>query len=343
MLRLSQTQRLLQTAAQRIRATVPAVELLRTGAFRPAASCTKQTLNVIPSRAFYHTSGLRQDIAAAGNSSPSSSTDANNSTKSEKKKKKDDSNIFLDNLGTIFLTAIGLLVASLVRSFYGSSRKNALRDRLEELAVLDPLEIDELRRVNPTLNVSVFRALLQQIWKKYPSGQLTYEEFMETIREALLTEHHIPTVEFGHMLDRVALHTLKMKGDMSTDPQSATLWMVILSLALNAPTPDRIQVLYETLQQEASALGESSVVTVSKVYELVGFLQATNQLVIDTQLIETKGQEYPIQHYHRASPKEMIEWNGTDSEPMDVDALAAVLRSKAVCAWGECYHRKKFN
>mmetsp|Transcript_10282 Transcript_10282/g.13590 ORF Transcript_10282/g.13590 Transcript_10282/m.13590 type:complete len:359 (-) Transcript_10282:104-1180(-) len=308
-------------------------------------SIPKVLSTILPSqqrRLFHLTTTLNETAATPVVPNNAAAAAAGDAKTEEPKKKKEKNNIFLDNLGTIFLSAIGLLIASLVRSFYASTRKNALRERLEEIATLDPLEIDELRRVNPTLNVSVFRALVQQVWKRYPDGQMTYQEFMETVRGALVKEHRVPTVEFGHLLDRVALHNIELKGDDSTTPQSATLWMVILSLALNAPTPDRIQVLYEILQKEAEALQASPVVTVAKVQELIQFLQTTDQLALEKQLIPTKEKQYPVPHYHRGTAEELIEWEGATNDAIDVDALAAILRSQSICAWGECYHKKKF-
>mmetsp|Transcript_896 Transcript_896/g.1806 ORF Transcript_896/g.1806 Transcript_896/m.1806 type:complete len:108 (-) Transcript_896:64-387(-) len=101
-----------------------------------------------------------------------------------------------------------------------------------------------------------------------------------------------------------------------------------------------------------------------QVQRLVAYLQSTNQLTIEAQLIPTKDQRYPIQAYHCARPDELVEWgndqnhdksNDDDNNnnnkkkstgmiqpttPVDVDALAAILRSQAVCAWGECYNKK---
>ena len=257
--------------------------------------------------------------------------------------KKSDSNIFLDNLGTIFLTVIGLVIASLVRSFYGSTRKNNLRSQLEESSALDPLEVDDLRFANPFISVGVFRSLIADVRQAFPSGQATYMEIVKTVRQLLQSKHNIPTIELGYLLDRVALQVAQEKETNSNEPQSVTLWLVLLSLALNAPVPDRIRILYEIMETDIDTDGSSTTVTLLKVRDLVGYLQSTSQLVLDTQVIPTESQKYPIQAYHRGTPDELVRWDGGGlHDPVDIDALASILRSKSVCAWGECYSKKKF-
>lgn len=275
-----------------------------------------------------------------GEGEGSSSNDSNN------KKKSSDKNIFLDNLGTIFLTGIGLVIASLVRSFYGSTRKNQLRDKLEEESALDPIEVDDLRYANPRIDVKVFRSLVQDLRGEFPSGKTTYEEFVLSVRKHLQSKHDIPTIELGHLLDRVALQVAKERGTRTDEPQTLTLWLVLLSLALNAPTPDRIRMLFEILEsdvdEEGSVAAGRARVTLLKARDLVGYLQSTSQLVVDTQIIPTEGKAYPIQQHHRGTPDELVHWDGDLYDEIDIDALAGILRSKSVCAWGECYSKKKY-
>ena len=273
-------------------------------------------------------------------------TTNNNDNGDDKNSKKSDSNIFLDNLGTIFLTVIGLIIASLVRSFYGSTRKNTLRSKLEEASALDPLEVDDLRFANPHISVPVFTALIADVRQAFPDGQATYREVVHVVRQKLQSEHRIPTIELGYLLDRVALHICQEQATSSTQPQPVTLWLVLLSLALNAPVPDRIRVLYEILATEKGSADNNStspLVTLLQVRDLVAYLQSTSQLVLDTQVIPRENQAYPRQAYHRGSRDELVRWDGGGlHDPIDIDALAAILRSKSVCAWGECYSKKKF-
>ena len=84
---------------------------------------------------------------------------------------------------------------------------------------------------------------------------------------------------------------------------------------------------------------------------MVGYLQATYQLPPDTQIIPTDT-KYPAQQWKRASPDELVPGGGVPSEReedhhkrneqvVDIVEFAAILRTKSVCAWGECYHKWK--
>ena len=104
--------------------------------------------------------------------------------------------------------------------------------------------------------------------------------------------------------------------------------------------------------------------------ELVAALQKTFQLVPDAQVIPVVNQKYPTQQYEQGAPEKLVvaameqvaaskkiekekstasvqHGNSTSIESsscedlVDIDAFAAILRSKSVCAWGECYHKKR--
>lgn len=252
-------------------------------------------------------------------------------------KKKDNPNVFLDNLGSFFLAGVGLLVASLIRSYMSSNNRNRARERLHEQSSLDPLEIDDLRIANSELTLAVYRKILQDLLQNYPSKTLTYNDFVKSVRTTMSgLKGDAFTIELGHLIDRVVVAALQQHGQTTEDPQPMAFWFTVLSLALAAPVPDRIQALYEVLK-----VAEDERVTLTSVRAMVGFLQDTSQLAPDSQVIES-GHKYPVQHYDRASSGDLFEWDGTDDELIDIDAFASILRSKAVCAWGECYHKKKY-
>lgn len=346
--------------------TAAELRLLRSAVARAAAPRTKTatslhiTPSMFPVNSVFTKPTLTKSTLTTGSSSrylstvspPTAPTTgsgaAANRTGNEKEqdqKKGDKPNLFLDNLGTIFLTVIGLIIVSLVRSFYGSTRKNDLRKHLEEASALDPLEVDDLRFANPFISVPVFRSLIAEIRTAFPEGEATYREVVLVVRKALQAKHSIPTIELGYLLDRVALQIAQEGGTTTTETQSVTLWLVLLSLALNAPVPDRIRILYEILESDttATSAGGSSTVTLLQVRDLVSYLQSTSQLVLDTQVLPTDNRAYPIQSYHRGTPDELVRWDaGGLYDPIDIDALAAILRSKSVCAWGECYSKQKF-
>jgi len=268
---------------------------------------------------------------------PSSVTCSIRSLSTSSTKKKDDSNIFLDNLGSIFLGTIGIIIASLVRSYYGTQNRNQVRNEIETSSVLDPLELDDLRRANSEFTLQIFDQVLQDIHNAFPDGQeqATYSDFIQTVRQSLARQNRHASLELGHLLDRVVLGALQQQNTTTDQPQSLVFWCTVLSMALNAPVIDRIQVLYKILQMHHSH------VTIQEVRQMVQYLQDTCQLVPDTQVV-LADRKYPTQQYQRGQPHQLVEWEeGRSTDPVDVDAFGDILRSKSVCAWGECYHKKK--
>ena len=252
-----------------------------------------------------------------------------------KKEKKDDKNIFFDNLGSIFLAGIGAVIAGLVRSYYGTANKNAVRDSVEDAASIDPIEIDDLRVANSELKLQVFRTILEQLVQDIPQKECTYEEFLTQVRRIMKSlKGDMFTVQLGHLLDRVVLAALQKHGKSSREPMPLAFWLTTLSLALNSSVPERIQVLYEVLENSAT-----TPTTIKEVIEMVGYLQDTCQLVPDSQVVPTSS-KYPVQQYKVGTAEELVKWED-ETDLMDVDAFADILRSKSVCAWGECYHKKK--
>jgi len=244
-------------------------------------------------------------------------------------------NAFVDNIGTIFLSSIALIIAWLVRSYYGTANKNAVRDCIEEMTSLDPCEIDELRRANSELKIDVFREIIQIVREEFPGGSCTYEEFILVVRKQMIQKKGEQfTIEFGHLIDRVALGALQRREKEGNDVMPISFWLTALTLALNSSVPERIQVLYEIMQLT------NEKVTVDVVREHVGDLQDTCQLVPDSQVVETD-RKYPFQQYKQGKGKDLVDWDGQSTDVLDVDAYAAILRTKSVCAWGECYHKKK--
>jgi len=306
-----------------------------------------------------HTRYLSTTATAADSSSGRTSSGAedessqNNSNNS--KKKKDASDMFFDNLGKIFLLVISGVIASLVKSSAGTRNRNKLRDHLEDIAVLDPAEIEEMRIANSALTPEVFRTILQQVHDRFPNGNCSYHEFVVCVRKAMAQIHgEAFTIELGHLLDRLMVEVLKdhstEDGDGSPDDTTmpVSLFLTALTLTLYSDVRDRIRILYEILQmeqqqeqQQYQSSSLSSGVTISQLRSLVGYLQETCQLPPDTQIVPTDT-KYPAQQWRRGTPEDLVPWEGTDKDIIDLFTFATVLRSKSVCAWGECYQRRKF-
>lgn len=264
-------------------------------------------------------------------SSPAMATAA----KEQTTKKKDDSNIFLDNLGKIFLAAIAGIIGMVVRSSTSTKYRNNVRDQIEVLSELDPVEIDELRIANSELTPEVFRTIMRDLVDRYPQDTCSYREFTRTTRTTMANlKGEAFTVQLGHLLDRVVADVLDKYEKSADDGLPLSLWLATLSLALCSSVDERIQVLYEVLENSTTP------VTFSQVEDMVKFLQDTCQLPPDTQVVPTET-KYPVQQWERGTPAQLVPWDGSKEDQIDLEAFYSILRSKSVCAWGECYHKKK--
>jgi len=252
-------------------------------------------------------------------------------------KKKNDSNIFLDNLGKIFLAVIAGIIATLVRSSRSTVNRNAVRDSIEESSAIDPVEIHELRLANSELQPQVYRTIMRDLVDRYPQGVCSYNEFVTTTRNSMAgLKGSAFTIQLGHLIDRVVAEVLTKYGKNDDDPLPLSLWLTTLSLPLSSSIDERMEVLFEALE----TLSEGAPVTVRQVEEMVGHFQDTCQLPAETQIVATED-KFPTQQWVRGSAAELVPWEGSMTEPMDLDAFRSILRTRSVCAWGECFHKKK--
>ncbi len=173
----------------------------------------------------------------ADTTSKKSSTDSNSD--GEKKKSNEtsgSSNIFLDNLGTMFLIFIGSIIGWLVRSYYNGARKNSVRETLiESTAHADPIELDDLRIANTELTPSVFYEIIQHIIDQTPTitttdaeqhdrlsssvMRMTYPKFIQLVRTAMIKMNgEAFTIQCGHIIDRLVLAALIKYDKCSNDP-----------------------------------------------------------------------------------------------------------------------------
>jgi hypothetical protein len=180
--------------------------------------------------------------------------------------------MFLDNIGTIFFSFIGLVIASLVRSHYGTVNKNHIRDIIEEESMLDPMELHELRQANAAIidipmfhiirndliNVAHQRRRQQQASTNHtPSDSmnatlmLTYDEVVATVLGTLTREkgRDNGTIQLGHLLDRVVLGAYERRGLLlsSSQEMSLSFWCVVLLMTVQCPVQDRIRLLYDSI------------------------------------------------------------------------------------------------
>ncbi len=298
-------------------------------------------------------------------------------------KKKAESNVFLDNLGKIFLLGIGTVIVTLVRSSYNTSNRHLVRDRLEEIAAIDPKEIEEFREANSELTLDVMRQILaiyyqEEVKSRDASGVTSsYDDFVVAIRKIMATrfprQGESFTIQTGHYLDRIIVAALEERGEGAPhvaehenkdEKLPVALFFAAMASAMNGSVSDRIRILHEILgkeeenlkQQQQGGLGmmmendtgnsgsSAKSVPLTRIREMVGYLQETCQLPPDTQIVPTE-RKYPTQEWRRATPMDMVpdisEDGSQTSSDVDLVEFAAILRTKSVCAWGECYMKWK--
>jgi len=220
------------------------------------------------------------------NNSNNSNNNSDSKEKIKEKKKVDEPNIFLDNLGKIFLSTIAMVLLSLLRSSKSSNYRITLRETIEAVALLDPLEIDDLRLANSDFTIDIYERIILEIRHVFSNRtSVTYPEFLSVVMKVMNESNKGEgyTIQFGHLIDRVIIAELERiaaaaaakereegeededergEGDSVNEEERLEkgellplpFLLAALSLALHATVTDRVRVLYESakLGQESS-------------------------------------------------------------------------------------------
>ena len=312
-------------------------------------SSTSSTCHALTSRPLAAVAGVPtvRTFAAAATADASSSSSTNSkeseSSKGQKYQKKksaaDEPNIFLDNIGKIFLGAIGAIILALVRSSKATSNRTALRDYIENHSLLDPLEIEDLRVANSELTVEVYEKIMADVYAAFPSGQASYEDFVSVVMTTMRgLKGEAFTIQLGHLIDRVAIAAIEKEAELEKQNEGAIggsasdaselgsdpikrqlplpLLFTVLSLALQSDVTNRVRLLFSALQKD-SASAEEGMVTEADIIRMVSYLQTTCQLVPDAQIVQTET-KYPVQTYREGSPAELV---GCAKKLMEDDGL----------------------
>ena len=322
------------------------------------------------------------DASFSSSSKNNDSSQKDNDKSKDSKKKKDDSNIFLDNLGKIFLSTIGIVLFMLLRSTTSNNSRTSLREDIEATSLLDPLEIEDLRLANADFTIDVWYKIVKEIKNQFPGkDSISYPEFLSVVMKVMReVKGEGFTIQFGHLVDRVVVAELERvdKEDVSSDGVNQrkdlmqnelplSFLYAALSLALHSSVTDRIQALYDTMLDEtnnnymtSSSTNttdeeESSTTTVSgdKLIQMIQHLQNTCQLVPEAQIVETNS-KVPYQTYRVGTGDELVKRaregyggkkgsTGVTAEsdgPITLEDFHAILKSRTICAWGECYVKK---
>ena len=273
----------------------------------------------------------------------------------------------------------------LLRSTKSNNARTALREDIESSALLDPLEIDDLRLANSDFTIDVWEKVVKEIRNSLPNRTaVTYPEFLTVVIRAMReSKGEGFTIQFGHLVDRVVIAELerieKTSGGVVDNSEGSsgdreqtrllqvelplTFLFTALSLALHSTVADRVRALFETmalermdksleksLQQQEELLS----VDADQVSQMVQHLQNTCQLVPEAQIVETNS-KVPYQTYRVGTGVELTKrarggFGGKkgsagvtkdEGGPVTLDDFHAILKSRAVCAWGECYVKKR--
>mmetsp|Transcript_23645 Transcript_23645/g.50609 ORF Transcript_23645/g.50609 Transcript_23645/m.50609 type:complete len:413 (-) Transcript_23645:70-1308(-) len=310
--------------------------------------------------------------AAAASNSTAGASESKQSKDGGTKKEEDNSNLFLDNLGKIFLSSIGLVLVMLLRSTRSNNSRKELVEEIESAALLDPLEIDDLRLSNSDFTIEIWEKIAREIQNDFHGrSKVTYPEFLTVVTRAMRdAKGEGFTVQLGHLVDRVVIAELeRMGGEEDNDDAihgeggallnkelPLTFLFASLSLALYSTVADRVRVLFEAMSNDADAAPALDATTVpgERVSEMVGHLQNTCQLIPGAQVVETNS-KVPYQSYRVGTGDELTRraregYGGkkgnagvtSDAEgPVSLEDFHAILKSRTVCAWGECYVKKE--
>jgi hypothetical protein len=188
----------------------------------------------------YKTVGFAKFSTSVAPTATASSKSSTGEAPKSEKSKSSDGNVFLDNIGTIFLLFVASLIAWMVRGYYNGVRRNTVREKLiESLAHADPIELDDLRIANaPDFNMETFQYIRQYILDQKlkacapdetyhdrlngssasgaaSSGtvstiSMAYPEFVSFVRTAMIQmKGEAFTIQLGHILDRVVVAALE--------------------------------------------------------------------------------------------------------------------------------------
>jgi len=248
---------------------------------------------------------------------------------------------------------------------------------MENTALLDPLEIEDLRCANSDFDVHVWNAIVDEIKTEFVARgivTMTYPQFLSVVMRVMKDRKGEGfTVQMGHLMDRVVIAELARRregNDDGSEELSLSFLLASLSLALNSSVADRIRVLYDSMlignemnssstSSSSSAEDEQSSNTTSnnaskeQVEEMIQNLQSTCQLVPDAQIVETNS-KVPYQTFRVGTGSELTRraregYGGKKGSPgvtrdsdgaVTLEDFHAILKSRTVCAWGECYIKK---
>jgi len=276
---------------------------------------------------------------------------------SEKRDDDDEEGFFSRHLGKMF----GGVILGIALYFYRLSRnrqrKEALEDQLRAGYGAEPHEIEDLREANRRFGPGALRAAGRAARERFPGGAAPYQDFVACAAEGLRSAG-VPPLAQGFLLDRVAAQYIRSQPKLLEEAQRGAepplplpVLLAILSLACYSDVEERVEVFHELMAGgDGGGEGEGAprrrLLSTAAAAEVVGALVHSCQLPAERRVREMEEQRYPWMSYREIKPPEMLDeafselkWDAKEkyNTGLTQEELGAVLRSQAVCAWGECW------
>jgi hypothetical protein len=155
-------------------------------------------------------------------------------------KKKNASPDFLDNHGgKVILAVISAIGFSIYRWMKGGNNKMKVEDEIAHQSPLHPYESNLLRVAN-NLSDEEFLQIIQSSRQKYGDGLLSYEEFIQFVKET-----YPKKLSMTYYLDRIILYYLESTNQSTSSKIPLTIFLIALSNALPSPAQDRSELLFD--------------------------------------------------------------------------------------------------
>jgi hypothetical protein len=194
-------------------------------------------------------------------------------------------------------------------------------------------------------------SMLQKISSSLP-------DTVESPSRQLLTTVTLPLAQWWTLLS-LAMDVESPRQRIPVLLQAMAMQSSSMSMSMGGTETDENALGTNALEDHAS-----STLTYDQVVELVSYLQASCQLAPDAQIVADMSRQYPLQRYAIGSPHQLVDlalatkaattatantMATKQQQPelqhearlFDCQALEAILTSKSVCAWGECYRKAK--
>ncbi|RHY35088.1 hypothetical protein DYB32_000428 [Aphanomyces invadans] len=246
-----------------------------------------------------------------------------------------------------FLAGLLGIGGYIYRSSVNNKKFNAVQNDLAEKTPISPFEAYELRSQNSityatiTIRVifdteiiercfycrpEVFDAVKKQAKRYFPSNEATVAEF---------------DLCLGTVLQGTAMKNTNANGKVDVN-----LLLVAFSLAVKGSVDERLESLFAL--PLASKPTDDATLTKAQIEKVLGYVLDTFQVPSEKRVVALEDKAYPYQEYAVATPDQLLDAAVSVSikaktidegtEQFNMDQFALLMKSKAICIWGECYN-----